>query len=190
MPSQEHINKTIKYFNPGTGCPGGCLEAMFGVKDEVYDSMLKETLNSLDFKKFEINKIGLDEDELQEIAPIYFHGYEHDGARWRIGKDGRLRTSKYSATWLFFSGTQVYAYQYILDMASNDKKERTEEYFYKDVTNFSTTTETVGEGNQKREINEFAIIVPGDRFKCSISGVPDADRSISAMKQKLREKKG
>ena len=30
-------------------------------------------------------------------------------------------------------------YQVILDTISNTKKERTEEYFYKDITNFSTS---------------------------------------------------
>jgi len=191
MPSQEYINKTNKYFNPATGCPGGCIAALFGVKDDEYDRMLSETLNSMNFKEKALGKIGLDEDQLKEIPPVYFHGfYYKDNAMYRIGKDGRLRSSKYSATWLFFSGSQVYMYQHVLDMASTWKKEVTEEYFYKDITNFSTVTETVTVGGKNMEVNEFALIVPGDKFFCSISGVPDADRAISAMKQKLREKKG
>lgn len=190
MPSQDYINKTNKYFHPSTGCPGGCMEALFGVKDEVYDQMLNETLNSIPIKKQALNKIGLDEDQLKEIPPINFYGYEFDGAMWRIGKDGRLRSSKYSSTWLFFSSSQLYMYQYILNMAGTDKKEIDREYFYKDITSFSTATKTVGQGNSARDVNSFRIVVPGDDFSCSIMGVADADRAINAMKQKLREKKG
>jgi hypothetical protein len=191
MPSQEFIGKTVKYFNPKRGCPGGCLEALFGVKDAEYDRILTETLNGLNLREKALGKIGLDEDQLKEIPPVYFHGYHFkDNAAYRIGKDGRLRSSKYSTTWLFFSGTQVYMYQYILDMASTAIKERTEEYFYKDITNFSTTTETVDVHGKQMEDNEFTLTVPGEKFYCAISGVSDADKSISAMKQKLREKKG
>jgi len=191
MPTQEHINKSIKYFSPKTGCIGGCLEALFGVKDEVYEQMLRETLNGLNLRQKALGKIGLDEDQLKEIEPVNFHGYHFkDGAYYRVGKDGRFRSSKYSTTWLFFSSTQVYMYQYILDMTSTSIKERTEEYFYKDITNFSTTTETVTFAGKNKEVNEFTLVVPGDKFFCSMDGVPDADRAISAMKQKLREKKG
>jgi len=191
MPSQEQINKTNKYFNPSSGCPGGCIDALFGVKDEVYDQMLNENRAAVNIRQKALGKIGLDEDQLKEIPPIYFHGYYFkDNAMVRIGKDGRLRASKYSETMLFFSGTQVYMYQYIMDMASNWKKENTEEYFYKDITNFSTTTESIKVAGKDIDVNEFVLVVPGDKFYCAISGVPDADRAISAMKQKLREKKG
>jgi hypothetical protein len=191
MPSQESINKTVKYFNPKGGCPGGCIEALFGVKDEEYERILAEALKGLNLREKALGKIGLDEDQLKEIPPVHFYGFHFkDGAHYRIGKDGRLRSSKYSTTWLFFSSTQVYMYQYILDMASTGIKENTEEYFYKDITNFSTTTETVSVRGKDMEDTEFTITVPNDKFFCAIGGVPDADKSISAMKQKLREKKG
>jgi len=184
-------NRAFKYLNPKSGCPGGCIEAFAGVKDEEYDQIVKNALNSLNLKQKALGKIGLDEDQLKEIPPVYFHGFHYkDDANYRIGKDGRLRSSKYSATWLFFSSTQVYMYQYIFDLTEDSKKEKTEEYFYKDITNFSTNTETIDVYGKKKEYNEFALVVPGDKFYCSMSGVPDADQAISAMKQKLREKKG
>ena len=85
-------------------------------------------------------------------------------------------------------------------MTSDAKKEKTEEYFYKDITNFSTSSETTEatklsgcKGDKvtkiQREYSRFSLVVPGDKFSCSTSGVADADRSVSAMKQKLREKK-
>ena len=48
----------------------------------------------------------------------------------------------YQISWLFFSATQLYAYQYTFNMDNFDKKEQTLEYFYKDVTNFATSSDT------------------------------------------------
>lgn len=186
-------SKAIKYFN-ATGCLSGA------PKDEEYDELVLARLNDLNVKQRAMDKIGLDEDELKEIPPVYFHGWEYEGASSKIGKDGRSRASKYSATWLFFSSTQVYMYSIVFDMFSDSKKERTEEYFYKDITNFSTSSESVevttfsgcqgNTANKKTvETSRFALIVPGDKFWCSTTGVADVDQSISAMKQKLREKK-
>ena len=187
--------KVIKYFTAS-----GCIAGLSRMKDDVFDQMVTTKLNDLNLKQKALGKIGLDEDQLKEIPPVYLHGFNFDDAYMRIGKDGRLRSSKYDATWLFFSSTQMYMYSYTMDMASDSKKETTEEYFYKDITNFSTASESVSApqtsgcfGNAKpkaSEYNKFTLVVPGDKFSCSISGVSDAENSINAMKQKLREKKG
>jgi len=191
----EH-EKVRKYFTAS-----GCLSSLTRMKDDVYDKMVMDKLNSLNLRQKALSKTGLDEDQLKEIPPVYLHGFNYgDNVFMRIGKDGRLRSSKYDATWLFFSNTQMYMYSYSMDMTSDSKTEKTEEYFYKDITNFSTTTKSVSApqtsgcgGNSKpqtRDTNEFTLVVPGDSFRCSISGISDADKVISAMKQKLREKKG
>lgn len=182
--------KVITYFN-ATGCLSG------KIKDEAYDELVKQKLNSLNVKQRALAKIGLDEDELKEIPPVYFHGWEYDAKPHPtyscIGNDGRSRASKYSATYLFFSDTQVYMYSIVFDMASDSKSERTEEYFYKDITNFSTSSDSIEimstKGKRQVETNRFSLIVPGDKFYCSTTGVSDVDQVISAMKQKLREKK-
>jgi hypothetical protein len=188
--------QVIKYF-----LDSGCLAKLTGMKDEAYDQMLQTTLNGLNVKKRALGKIGLDEDQLKEIAPIFLHGFNYDGKVLdKIGSDGRSRSSKYDAAYLFFSDTHVYMYALTFDMSSDAKKETTEEYFYKDVTNFSTSSETVevrvvsgckGDKITRKtvELSRFALVVPGDKFFCSTSGVPDADESVSGMKQKLREKK-
>ena len=189
--------QVIKYF-----LDSGCLAKLTGMKDEAYDQMVQSTLNGLNLKQKALGKIGLDEDEVKEIAPIFLHGYNYDdnGALSKIGSDGLSRSSKYDATWLFFSDSHVYMYAHTFDMTSGTKREKTEEYFYRDITNFSTSSDTVEvtqlSGCKKDKINKvnvefsrFALVVPGDKFFCSTSGVPDAEQSVSAMKQKLREKK-
>ena len=46
-------------------------------------------------------------------------------------------------------------------------------------------------GTEKTEVESrrFAMVVPGDKLFMSMDGCPDAEQTIQAMKQKLREKK-
>ena len=188
----------IKYFEDT-----GCLAALTGIKDEAYDAMVRDKINSLNLKAKALGRIGLDEDELKEIPPVHLYGFHYGkDAFAKVGKDGFPRSSKYDIAWLFFSSTQVYMYTYVLDMASDSKKELAEEYFYKDVVSFSTYSESI-EANRSsgcmggsiekvtKDYDNFSMsVTSGDKFRVSTTGVPDADRAVSAMKQKLREKKG
>ena len=194
--------KVIDYFL----ADGGCMSSV--MSDTDYDAMVKSKVNSMNVKSKALQKIGMDEDQLKEIPPVTFSGFEDEvngkSSYGKLGKDGIFRTSVYSVTYLFFGDSQVFMYSIVFDMTSGTKKESTEEYFYKDITNFSTSTDTMeyqqpasggcGKGNtvSKRtvEITKFALIVPGDKFYCSTSSVKDVDTSVNAMKQKLREKKG
>lgn len=177
---------------------GGIMGLLFDKKDEEYDALLNRLIDSFGSYKRAINKIGLDEDELKEIPPVTLVGYEFEKATLsRTGKDNITRTNLYSITHLFFSSTQVYMYQVILDTTSNTKKERTEEYFYRDITNFSTSSESYeveimsgclgGFKKAPIEIQQFGLIVPGDKFTCATYG--DIEAQVKAMKNKLREKK-
>ena len=93
----------------------------------------------------------------------------------------------------------MYLYQNTIHFDKDDKKVATEEYFYKDITNFSTSTDTVETPywapKQKKSLlenidsNRFALTVPGDKFYCSLEQNDYTERAIQAMKAKLREKK-
>lgn len=192
----EQQKQVIKYLY------GGCMT--FGkMTDANYDSMVASVRDGLNLKQKALNKIGLDEDQLKEIEPVFFEGYARNNLF--IGKqDGKLRSTWYETAWLFFSDSQVYMYKYSWDMESDGKRETSEEYFYTDITNFNTASETVeafniktgcnGKENSREKVNRdyssFSLVVPGDKFYCSTSNAPNAESSVSAMKQKLREKKG
>lgn len=100
---------------------------------------------------------------------------------------------------MFFSATQVYLYQNTFNMDEDGKKESTEEYFYKDITNFSTSSDTVETPFYDKETgkdilknvdsNRFAITVPGDKFYCSLEQNEYTENAIRGMKSMLREKK-
>ena len=193
-PEQQRV---IKYFEDS-----GCFASLTGMKDEEYDSLLQKKINDLNPKKRALQRIGLDDDQLKEIPPVNLYGYHYgDEAHSKRGSDGRSRSSKYDVAWLFFSDTQVYLYTYVLDMAGDSKIERAEEFFYKDVVSFSTYSEStkvnvsggcMGGGDQQATVEweSFQMsVTSGEKFRVSTTGVAGAEKSVSGMKQKLREKK-
>ena len=170
------------------------------ISDAEYDQMVLDVLNSNDYKQKALNKIGLDEDQVKEIEPVHFEGFQFDKQSLaKQGDDGKYRSSKYQVSWLFFSATQVYLYQNTFNMDEDGKKEATEAYFYKDITNFSTSSDTVETpfyDKKKMKVvlqnvdsNRFAITVPGDKFYCSLEQNDYTERAIQGMKAMLREKK-
>lgn len=197
-PEQQQV---IKYFYGA----GGCLSK--GLTDDQYDEMVKRTANAMDFKQKALNKIGLDESQVAEIEPVHFEAYHISNKSDNLNKrgaDGRWRSSEYMITWIFFGDSQLYVYQYTLNMCSGSKREQTMDYFYKDVTNFSAASETYekevlqsvscsGQATYARtpvDVNEFRLIVPGDKVTCAMDQTEYTERSIQGMKAKLREKKG
>jgi len=193
----------IKYF---VGGGGGCLSTFSkGISDEQYESMVMAKAKETDFKKKALDKLGVDESQVNEIEPVHFEDYTFDDknsyARW--GKDKIWRGSDYQISWIFFSSTQVYVYQNTFSMVDDRRKEKTEEYFYKDITNFSSTSDSVekevlektgckGEPTFSRKVidsNKFALVVPGEKFICSMEKSDYTEKAIQGMKAKLREKK-
>lgn len=192
----DEQKKVIRYF-----AVDGCLKKT--ITDEDYEEIVKSTISKKDFKKIALEKIGLDESELQEIEPVHFEGWtmgnENNVSYAKRGKDGNWRTTAYQISWLFFSSTQVYLYQNTIHFDKDDKKVLTEEYFYKDITNFSTSSDTVETSYwdvkenkyliENVDSNRFSLTVPGDKFFCSLEQNDYSERSVQAMKAKLREKK-
>ncbi len=185
----------IRYFCNEGGC--FCKSPM---SDEKYDQMVQAVLSGKDYRAKALAKIGLDEDQVKEIEPVHFEGYQFDKQSLaKLCKDGKYRSSKYQISWLFFSSTQVYLYQNTFNMDEDGKKESTEEYFYKDITNFSTSSDTVETPIYDKKLgrdvlknvdsNRFALTVPGDKFYCSMDQNEYTERAIQGMKAMLREKK-
>ncbi|MBD5132702.1 MAG: hypothetical protein HDT28_09005 [Clostridiales bacterium] len=210
----ENELKAYKYFT-AQEVKGGCFgkTKKDAPSDDEFDAMVADKLNEFGSKSKALKKIGLDISQVSEIEPIRFYGFEKYRNRLtgvyyqKIGDDGRWRSSVCSVTWLFFSNDQICMYNGKFDMFSGTKTEITEEYFYKDITNFTAETETEQSINMSMskggcikkskeqldkkltDYNTFGLIVPGDSFVCSVTGVANAEQIIEGMKQKLREKK-
>jgi hypothetical protein len=88
-------------------------------------------------------------------------------------------------------------------MKDDKKNITTQEYFYRDITSFSTKSKTVeytlykgggcmgkSEGEIKTDnVDIFSLSVAGNNFTAAMTPSDDATKSIRAMQQKLREKK-
>jgi hypothetical protein len=212
----DEQQSVIKYFTK----PAGCFSK--NISDEEFDTLVQKKVESMGFKQKALDKIGLDESQVNEIEPVHFENYYGVGMNrestkdrywpkylWvKRGIDGIPRTNAYQVSWLFFSDKQVYVYQYTLNLNEDGKNERTEEYFYKDITNFSTASESaeqeeiitkkgcLGIGatttvvRKNLDTDRFALIVPGDKFFCELVKNDYSESRTQAMKAKLREKKG
>ena len=159
----------------------------------------------MNLKQKALNKLGIDEDQVKEVDPICLEGPVYKNSTYRRrGADQVNRYSAYQVTYIFCSSDQVYAYQYTINLDSDEKKERAEEYFYKDITNFTSIDDTeefefeVTKGGCKPttelqrlkvNTNTFKIAVPGDAFECSMISNSEIEGQIQALKAKLREKK-
>jgi hypothetical protein len=196
-PQQQDV---IKYFWGKNSFPNTGFLAK-RITDDEYDSLVSSIIKQSNLKQIALAKIGLDESQVNEIEPVNFEGWSFGkNVDWaKYGDDNKARSSAYQTTWLFFSSTQVYIYKHTIHFSKDDKKVATEEYFYKDITNFSTVTDTVEQSfwnnNLKKyevknvDSNDFAITVPGDKFYCSMKQNDYTERAIQGMKAKLREKK-
>ncbi|MEE1195395.1 MAG: hypothetical protein UHS54_00715 [Lachnospiraceae bacterium] len=191
----------IKFFY---GASGGCMSS--GMTVEEYRQKVRARLNGLDTKSMALRKLGIDEEEVQEIAPVTFEGYVFNDKVDNLVARATTNTwvsSEYMITWLFFGEREVFIYQYSFSMTSDSKKENTMQYFYQDVTNFTASSETyqklVAEssgcmgGTQYMQASanadEFKIVVPGDTLRCSMTPNDSTDAAIRGMRNKLREMK-
>lgn len=193
--------------------PDGCLKKWNRVSDSEYDALIQKRCAELGLLTPEraLKKLGLDESDLANFAPIMLQDYIAEMStsenRYRRGEDKVIRTSNYQVTWLLCSENQVYVFQCTFSMLEDDKKDVGEEYFFKDVTNFSTTEvsdevtiqtfEGGGCGKSGKEVTlkcklektKFRITVPGEKLECAMTTSPEVEANIKRLKALLREKK-
>lgn len=198
--------KAIKFFF-GIPIKEGCFKKEY-LKGEAYLQLVKEKRNKVDLKERALQKLGIDEDQVREIAPVCFEGFrdEHSKIRPYAGFVGEtVVSSMYEVTWLFFGDDQVYVYNHAFDTTDDSVVDATQEYFYKDITAFATSSDSIQKKiwvvkkdgcstasvSETRTVNSelFRIVVPGEVFQCAYRDEGDSAKMISAMKQKLRDKK-
>lgn len=161
--------------------------------DEEIDAAVISQLK--DMKTRALRKLGLDEDEVSEIAPITFDGYVYNNALIKQGKDGKYRSNKYQAVMFFFSSNEVHCFRYDFSITESGQKESTDVYFYKDIVSVSTQTEgteySVGKGKSSRLDYEYFKLTTtaGTSISCAVKNIDDAQRSINGMRSLIKNKK-
>lgn len=181
----------------GLLCIGGFVGAIFliikkkkgAMSDSAYDAAVTSQLG--DLKEKALAKLGIDEDEVKEIAPITFGGYKYSGIDYiKLGADNLWRTNKYEAAILFFSEHEVHWYSYVFDTTKAQATESTEVYFYKDIVSASTASETTMALNKNINYEVFKLTTKGGTsLTVSLFDTGEAQRSINAMRSLLRSKK-
>lgn len=161
--------------------------------DEEIDAAVTSQLK--DMKTRALRKLGIDEDEVSEIAPITLDGYVYDKALIKQGKDGKYRSSKYQAIMFFFSSNEVHCFTYDFSIVESSQKESTDVYFYKDIVSVSTQTEgteySVGKGKSSQFDYEYFKLTTtgGTSISCAVRNIDDAQRSINGMRSLIKNKK-
>ena len=192
---------------------GCCGKGSVMTMDE-YIQHVQDLVNRLNLKQRAIEKIGLDESQINEIPPVLITAFEFDGEGVYVQQEegdikGTFRSvsNKYKVTWIFFSNTQIYTYTYTLDTISDDRFELTRDFFYTDVTCIRTA-HTVKEkiitrrdkgcrGCLKKpqyihaniEWDTLQIVVPSDDYAFTCVTDDSIEQSIQAAKAMIREKK-
>ncbi len=160
----------------------------------IIDDAVNSQLVSL--KERALRKLGIDEDEVNEIAPIIFDGFDYDSYDYiKLGADNFYRTNTYKCFVFLFSANEVHLYTYSFNLTSDRQIERTDTFFYKDIVSVTTSTVgtsiSVGNGESSqfdRESFELRT-TGGNTLSCSVRNVDDAQRSIKGMRALLKEKK-
>ncbi len=187
----------------GTGC--GCLNKNTVITIDEYQKRVAAYCNSLNIKAKAMAKIGLDESEISEIPPICLSSYVFDGDVYVKVEKGVAVSSQYCVSWIFFSATQMYTYKYIFDMTSDNVWEITNDFFYQDITCFTTESKVVekvvtefGKGcfsnkenvfKQNYVVDKLIIVVPNSSYTVSMRDAGSQANSIQAAKAMLRERK-
>lgn len=159
------------------------------VSDEEYDASVISQLDNM--KQRALDKLGIDEDEVTEIAPISISGYNYNSFNnAKKGKDSRWRTDRYKYAMLFFSANEVHCYTYNYRTTADEKTEATDVYFYKDIVSVSTASETVKIYGQDYNYETFKLTTAGGTaLTISVRDMDNVQRSVNAMRQLLRQKK-
>lgn len=160
------------------------------ISDEQYLQMVDRKKQKYGSVKYALNKLGIDEEQVNEISPVCFEGFDYKNTYVKKTANGKWISSRYEVTWIFFSDSQVHVYSCGFDMDKENKKESTSEYFYRDVNSFSTISEEeVGQNNITVPTEKFGMYGAGINFECALTNCDNVVQSINGMRQKLREKK-
>ena len=161
------------------------------ITDQQYLDIVSKARAQYNSMQHALDKIGIDEDEVREVKPVYFEGFRYGDAYTKTVAGGTKISSSYEITWIFFSDSQVHVYECTFNLDDDRKTEIVDEYFYKDITSFTTVSieEKDRDGNVY-PVEVFRMKGAGDiNFQCTMTDKDGAAASIRGMKQKLREKK-
>lgn len=167
-----------------------------------FDKAAQKVIDDQKLEERGMNYLGIEkkhliEDENNGLSSFYIIGSNFEGG-WRR-TNGYYRTEYQEITWLYFGEQQLYIYRVKMSLIDpKNKKEESQEFFYKDIVSISIAQESVDvkgqgtddDGKTKQVDNErFRIVVPGDKLSFAYTPTDYCSRRINAMKNTIREMK-
>ena len=164
------------------------------VSDADYDAEVLGFARELK-KSRALNKLGLDESEVKEVAPIVLYGYDFEGAdKIKKGDDGKWRSNIFKLVALFSSANELHGYTMRFNTLRDVKTEGTDVFFYQDIVSVSTSSIAIN-----AKVDGKDITVNPEAFRLTTKGgtsitvcLEDSNKyqkSVNAMRALLREKK-
>jgi len=159
------------------------------ISDEELDRICESQIR--DLKTEALNKLGIDEDEVNEAGHFQVSCYDYDarGTLNKKGKDGVWRSSQYKTDIFFFSRDVAHCFTRSFSIIKNEQRDSTEEYFYRDIVSVK-----VAENERKDQVcGEYVELTTtaGTVFKFAFrkSEADKVSRSINGMRNLLKDKK-
>jgi hypothetical protein len=163
--------------------------------DADFDHQVSLALGEL--RKRALQKLGLDESEVDMIKPVIVGGKIYNGGTSiKRGKDGVYRTSDCEGVVIFFAEQELHAYKYQVSLVNSGRtREETDVYFYRDVVSVSTRSDSI-----EVRVDQTPVPVHHDVFRLTTSGgtniecsmgaaVGSTENEIHAARQLIRDKK-
>lgn len=147
--------------------------------DKEMDELLQEKIKKANINP--IDKLNLDEDEIKEVEPIITLNCGHEGLK-KVGDDGKLRADNYDYIAMYFTDEEIHYYSCHISLFDTKYVELTDVIFYKDIINPTI----VNTGDMSALM--FGL-VSGRNIEIFFEDSAQCNRSLTALKQKIREKK-
>ena len=171
--------KAVRFFYPVQGCMGLFIKGY--TVDQMRARVVSLLFNKVNKEKA-LEKTGLDPDEVNEIPPVDFGGWEW----YKHGNDYLARggiTADYDQTYLFSTSSEVLMITFSVNLLNGKISEKQESLFYRDIN--AITVDTNENGGKCLVLKSF-----GEKFSFAIENESDAiNKTIGAIKAKLREAK-
>jgi hypothetical protein len=177
------------------------------IKDSAFDALVDMEVAGVRGADA-IEYLGLDPEQVDEISPVRsrnLHAAPDGDCLTRVGKDGRVRASRHTVTWLLFSSSHLFCYSHVFSMVDDARIVSTGEYAYSDISEFSTVTTTLdtpaapkkegffrrlfGFGRSPGHSETLCMTLPSGRLELTVDSTEGNRRSIKALRHRLREEK-
>lgn len=156
-----------------------------------------------------LRKLGIDEEETKIAPPLFLRGYSFgcsvlgDKANMELcdkkGKDGFWRSPECVLSAFFFTEHEIHYYSRTVSLVSDAFKERTEEFFYKDIVSIKTeeiekpsVDPKTGKESLTEKTRSAAFMLRntgGETTQCACNNTEEADNAVNAMRSLVRLKK-